>query len=123
MGIDHRFILFIGRPCTPKESKSFYKKLLDLNDIEKEHIILDEGTGDDITPYWTLDGFPVICGNMFIDFNDKDKLSEYDCDWYVCQFYICSVSHRGEEPPMDYTKWPKPRDSRYGLLRIYDVSY
>lgn len=128
MGIDNITYIFIGRCCTDKEKQTFVNQLKD-STLERQEMSDKTsflGVFEDGAPsLWELNGFPVVAHGLS-DVSDVHELSDddiEDIEFFVCQEYIARQSNRSDVTKIDYTKWTKPFDERFGMLMAFDVSY
>lgn len=95
------YTMFIGRQLTDDEITVF-KKLADTLVDEDKLSHYEENRR--LNEYlMVVEGHPVIC------FWEIEQ-------FYVCQHYIGNFGNEDSSPrDVDYTRFPKPHDSRYGL--------
>lgn len=102
------YSMFIGRPLSKEEVEAFFKAQEDL--IDKTKLVYYEEGAKDTSYLMLIDGMPVIAF-----FN----IDEY----YICQHWLTDFGY--EDPTIDlidYTKFPKPFDDRFGLIIVAEYS-
>ena len=97
--------VFIGRKCTKDEITMYLKKGKELIDQDKLQEYVKGAKDEDYQ--MMINGMPVI------------EISFFD-EFFVCQHYI-GYDYNDDPGPInsiDYTKFPKPFDSRFKLFYI-----